>query len=68
MDNVTLANVLAREIFAVGCELNDKVQRTQFMGGRWPNNETELGGLNETALASVILRVLHTANPSSEPK
>lgn len=65
MDNATLAARIAREIFLVGDDPTDKVQRIGFKGGRWPNHETELGGLNEPALASVIHRVLHTSNPGT---
>jgi hypothetical protein len=59
MNNAELAVMLARGIFAVGDEAtHDKTQRIEFKGGRYPAKETSLGGLNETALASVLLELL----------
>ena len=52
---------IARAIFEVGDEpdrCGGKAQRIQFMGGRWPENEVALGGLNEASLALVINRVI----------
>ena len=49
---------IARAIFACGDQPNDKVQRIQFMGGQWPDGETDLGGMCEEALATLIAKNL----------
>lgn len=57
-----LAGFLARAIFLVGDEparFGGKTQRIQFMGGSWPDHEVKMGGLNETALAQVIVEALN---------
>lgn len=49
-----LAKAIARDIFSSGHEQHDKVQRIAFMGGEWPDGETDLGGLCFDALARRI--------------
>lgn len=49
---------IARVIFEVGDEPQDKVRRIAFRGGKYPDGETDLGGLNELALTAVIDRAL----------
>ena len=51
---------LARKIFECGDQAKDKVQRLQMKGGTWPDNETDLGGYCEVALASYIATLLET--------
>ena len=58
MNNIERGKKLARAIFAHGDQPGDRVQRLQFMGGQYPDQETPLGGLCESALAQVIARVL----------
>lgn len=56
-----LAAKLARAIFEVGDEpmkLGGPTQRLQFMGGRYPDAEKDMGGLNEASLTAVIARAL----------
>jgi hypothetical protein len=53
-----LARRIARAIFACGDNRNDKVQRIELKGGTWPDHETDLGGLCEDALASLIRKHL----------
>jgi hypothetical protein len=52
-----LASDLARAIFAVGDEADDKAWRIQFRGGTGAK-ETDLGGIGRTALADVIRKAL----------
>jgi hypothetical protein len=53
-----LANRLAREIFEAPYGVKpDAVRRIQFKGGTY-NNETDLGGFNEQALADHLMEVL----------
>lgn len=51
-----MAKKIAKHIFDAGSDRSPdgKVNRIQFMGGKWPDNEIPMGGLNEIALASVI--------------
>lgn len=61
MNNRERASKLARAIFAVGDnppEFGGKTQRIQFMGGTYPDHERTMGGLSESALASVLERAL----------
>lgn len=58
MNNMDLAVILARGIFTTGDYPGDHVQRIEFKGGIYPGRETALGGLNESALRSVIFGVL----------
>jgi hypothetical protein len=56
-----LGAAVARDIFALGSEPSREggiVQRIQFLGGQWPENELPLGGLRESALAKVIAESL----------
>lgn len=57
-ENDTAAKV-ARAVFESVDAHPDKVQRIKLMGGRWPDHETDLGGLSERALASIIRRSLY---------
>jgi hypothetical protein len=50
---IDLATHLARAIFAVGDEADDKVRRIQFRGGT-DAKETDLGGFCEDALVKCI--------------
>ena len=65
MTNAELARYLARELFKAGSEANDKAHRIQFKGGRWPDNETSLGGFGEPMLADWFERTLEKAQASS---
>jgi hypothetical protein len=59
--NRALAEKIAREIFECGSEPSRQgglVQRIQYMGGTYPDNEIVLGGLCERALADVIYETL----------
>jgi hypothetical protein len=59
-----LATHIAMEIFE--CPLfrgSDRVQRIVLKGGKYPNAETDLGGLNEDALRGVIERALERYTP-----
>jgi hypothetical protein len=59
MNNHELARKIARGIFAVNSDApSGPVKRIALKGGTWPDNETDKGGLCESALAGVILRVL----------
>lgn len=51
-----LATKLARAIFEIGDEpiLGGKVQRLQFMGGTYPDDERPLGGLCESSLEAFL--------------
>lgn len=62
-----LACAIAKDIFSVGDEPNDNVQRIEFIGGDWPDNETRLGGLCEQALARRIDASLKTAGVLQQP-
>lgn len=64
-----LAIRLARAIFALGDagEDNDKTQRIQFMGGTYPDHETNLGGVCESSLASFLdYELARTAKPGAQ--
>lgn len=60
MNKEELAKYLARELFSVGDaigdkdESGDKVQRIEFKGGDWPDEETSLGGMCESALVTLF--------------
>ena len=49
-----LADGLASDIFHVGSERYGKINRLALKGGTWREQETDLGGLCEQALAGVI--------------
>jgi len=55
---VDLADYLAHAIFAQGNECHDRVQRIQFMGGKYPDHETKLGGYCREALRDCIKRAI----------
>ena len=64
-----LASYLARKIFE-SCDSKtsgDKTQRIAFKGGKYGKKETDLGGLCEAALMSVILEALRDS-PSTVAK
>lgn len=68
MENKELAAYLARQIFEIGDEPNDKAQRLEFKGGTYPDHETNLGGLSESSLADFIHYALDKHSPvSAEP-
>jgi hypothetical protein len=58
MTNIELVTKIAHHIFNCGHEPNDKVQRLEFKGGQYPDNETNLGGLCLDALINVIEQCL----------
>lgn len=58
MTNAEMGAYLAREIFELGSEPTDIVQRLEFKGGRYPDAETNLGGLSESSLADFIAYAL----------
>lgn len=53
-----LAAKIARDIFKRGDEGKWKCNRIAFKSGDWPVGERDLGGLIESALASVVERSL----------
>lgn len=53
-----LAALVARDIFKVFDNANDKCQRIQGKGGDYRGKETDLGGMCETSLADTIERSL----------
>ena len=59
------AEQLANALFIRGSEPDDKAQRIQFMGGRYPDNETKLGGLGRTALTEFFEVELRHRSPAS---
>lgn len=65
---VPSGEAIANAIFEAGDEPDDKVQRIAFRGGKYPVDETNLGGLNKAALVAVINRALLTAASAKEPK
>ena len=56
--SLELADYLAHAIFASGNEPHDRVQRIQFMGGKYPDHETKLGGYCREALRDCIQRAI----------
>ena len=60
MSEFTLAigKHIARRVFSMGDRNGDKCQRLEFKGGNWPDNETSLGGICESSLASHIASIL----------
>jgi hypothetical protein len=63
-----LADKIARDIFAEGDE-RTPCQRIQFMGGTYPDGETNQGGYCEAALANALRKILarHLPNVVREP-
>jgi len=45
---------IARDIFMTGNELNDPCQRIQFLGGTYPDDEHDAGGMDENVLSELI--------------
>lgn len=66
MSNTQRGTELARRIFKAGDDQSDKVQRIQFLGGEYPNRETRLGGLCESALAELLIAELDRLDALSE--
>lgn len=66
MNRWDLAAHIARVIMdsPVGVE-PDRAQRLAFRGGRYPDAETDLGGLNQTALVARIKAALDSASDSA---
>lgn len=63
MTNTELGVKIARAIFESPMTDGSRnrsqiVQRIAFKGGTWPDNETDLGGLCESALAETITSAL----------
>ena len=56
--SLELADYLAHAIFAAGNEPHDRVQRIQFMGGKYPDHETKMGGYCREALRDCIQRAI----------
>lgn len=56
-----LADRLATHVFEQGDEdrPGGRVQRLQYKGGKYPDCETDLGGLCQEALAGIIRDFLH---------
>lgn len=65
MNNAELSALIARHIFEIGDAPVDKVKRIEFKGGKWPDHETRLGGLDERALTRVIIEALNEHAPTS---
>ena len=55
------AKALARAVFSGWGNNGDQCQRLAAKGGRYPDAETDLGGLCEEALAEVIEKELRSA-------
>lgn len=53
-----LGELIARDVFKYLDIADDRCQRIEGKGGKYPNHETTLGGLCEMALAEVIERSL----------
>jgi len=53
-----LSELIARDIFVIGDEKDSPTQRLRFMGGEYPDNEKNQGGLCEQALAKAIEKSL----------
>lgn len=67
--NKELAALITRKIFAIGDSYSgNKCQRIQFMGGKWPDEETNNGGMNEDALCRFMEELLDTLPESQLPK
>ncbi len=69
MDEQELSELIARDLFATGSEpsrgVAGIVQRIEFKGGEYPDDETELGGLCEKSLARRIRSILVSARDES---
>ena len=59
MNNYELGQKIARAIFECNADAGvPPTTRLQFMSGKYPDHESEQGGLCEIALAGVIARSL----------
>lgn len=69
MSNRETAESIAKAIFDAPQGIGtDRTQRIAFKGGKWPLNETDLGGLSFTPLVDIIedeLRRLAQPQPGS---
>ena len=67
MDNNELAAKIASDLFRVGSEPSrgdaGMVHRIEFKGGKYPDKETSMGGLCESALARQISESLDRHPP-----
>lgn len=62
------AKAMARHIFRKFDAGSDKCQRLAAKGGKYPDSETNLGGLCEMAFAEMIERALREANDQALPQ
>lgn len=53
-----LAEKITRDLFEVFDSKDDKCQRFEAKGGKWPDDETSLGGWCEMAMAEKIEKSL----------
>ncbi len=63
-----IGTLLARGIFELGSEPNSPCNRIQFKGGKWPDNETNQGGIGEAPLAKLISESLEVALRTLAPQ
>lgn len=54
VNDIELAALIARDIFESLDQGDDKCQRIEGKGGKYPKAETKLGGYNEAGLAGAI--------------
>ena len=58
MKTSELAKLLSDAIFKAGSYKEDKCQRIIFMGGKYPDNETNLGGYSKGPFQDRLERIL----------
>lgn len=63
MTNRRLAAFLAQEVFKHGEGRGAPTQRLKLMGGRYPDAETDLGGLNRECLINILTEALEQVFP-----
>ena len=63
MNNSELASAIVHRLFDDMSEPNDKVQRIAFIGGKYPDKETDLGGMCQEPLTGYLGRVLNDLLP-----
>lgn len=54
-----ISKFIARDLFALGDEPNSPTKRIAFLGGDWPAQETDQGGMCESAFAEFIAEHLY---------
>lgn len=54
-----LAKAIVKDLFELGGEFGNPVQRIQFMSGEIPRNEVGLGGMGDVALIRFIEKSSH---------